>query len=160
MTRLPKYERVVSTLTWVGLCGLIIMVTITVANVVGRIFGFPVPGTLEMIEFLGAITISAVLAYTTVMEGHVAVDLVVGRFPVKAQRAVGFLSGIIGSLMMLLIGYKTVIIGMRAWADGGKSDILKIPSTPILFFVALCFLITAMGFFVTGVRSLLGDDRK
>ena len=157
---MPRFERIVNVLTWIGISAIIIMVLITVMNVVGRMFGLPMPGAFELIVILGAVSISGMLTYTTILKRHIVVDLVVSRLPIKTRRIADLISGIISSLIMFLIAYQTVVIGVRDWGEGVKSDILKVPLSPILYFVALCFLINGIAFLQTGIKSLFGDARK
>ncbi|GAH76190.1 unnamed protein product, partial [marine sediment metagenome] len=64
-------------IVWLGLSGVIAIMLLVVANVIGRIFDTPVEGTFEVVELLGGVAIASVLAYTTIMKHHISVKLVV-----------------------------------------------------------------------------------
>jgi len=63
---------------------LIVMVLLTCANIVFRMFWVPVSGTYELMGFAGAMLTAFALAYTQIKKGHIAVDVLVNVFQPKS----------------------------------------------------------------------------
>ena len=61
------------------------MMLLTCADVVLRFWGKPIPGTYELIGFLGAFTIAFAMAYTSVERSHIAVEILMERLPGRLQ---------------------------------------------------------------------------
>jgi len=53
-------------LNWIAAGAIIVMMLLTTADVILRIFRHPIPGTYEIVGLLGAVVVSFSLAYTTV----------------------------------------------------------------------------------------------
>ncbi len=134
-------------------CFLILLMLITAADVVARdIFNHPVPGTVELSQYLLAVFILLGFAYTQQMKAHVAVSLFTSRLPHHAQ----LILNIISTLFCLFISY---IIAWQGWAVGiGEktvSDMLRVPQYPFR-------LLVAVAAFLMGLELLidLGDSLK
>ena len=67
-------------LLWIAGLFLTAMITITGANIVLRLFWFPLRGTFELMGYFGAVVTAFALGYTQIKRGHIAVDIVVLRF--------------------------------------------------------------------------------
>jgi len=59
----------------------IIMMLLTCADILLRLLRHPIPGTYEMVGFLGTVIISFSLAYTSIEKGHIAVEILVEKLP-------------------------------------------------------------------------------
>jgi len=58
----------------VAVAALVAMMVLTLADVVLRAFGWPIPGTYELVGILGAVIIGFSIPYTTMARGHVIMD--------------------------------------------------------------------------------------
>ncbi len=90
MKALEGFQKGVHRVTYavcaVGMFLAIPLMLITTFDVLGRaIFNKPLPGTLELSEYMLSIIILLGAAYTQQVKGHVAVDFLTSRFPVKGQ---------------------------------------------------------------------------
>jgi len=52
---------------------------LTFVDVVGRKFGHPIFGSVEIVGFLAIITIAAALPYTHKIDGHVGVESILNK---------------------------------------------------------------------------------
>ena len=65
---------------------LIILMLLVVVNIVLRVvFGSPILGTYEITGFLFAIVISLAIGYCSFQDGHIKVEFLAERFPLKLQ---------------------------------------------------------------------------
>ena len=65
---------------------IVLMMLLTCADIVLRFMRRPIPGTYELVCFLGAVAVAFAMAHTTAQKGHVAVSLIVSLLP---QRLLG-----------------------------------------------------------------------
>jgi len=133
----------------VGACFLIPLMIITAGDVVGRdAFGHPIPGTVELSQYLLAVFILLGLAYAQQAKAHVSVSVVTSRLP----RHVQHILSIVATLLCLSIALMLV---WQGWAIGIEertvSDMLRVPQYPFRLMVAvaaflLCLeLVTDLG---------------
>ena len=124
----------------------IAMMLLSVTDVVLRIFGKPVPGTYELVGFLGTIVVSFALAFTSMEKGHIAVELLVQRLPQRAQLAIESFANFIGALLFGVIAYQAVLYALDLKKSGEVSSTLQMPAYPFIYGIAagcalLCLLL-------------------
>jgi len=134
-------------------CFLILLMLITAADVVARdIFNHPVPGTVELSQYLLAVFILLGFAYTQQVKAHVAVSLFTSRLPHHGQ----LILNIISTLFCLFISY---IIAWQGWVVGiGEktvSDMLRVPQFPFRLLVAVAAFLLCLELLID-----LGDSLK
>ncbi len=124
----------------------IAMMLLSVTDVVLRIFGKPVPGTYELVGFLGTIVVSFALAFTSMEKGHIAVELLVQRLPQRAQLAIESFGNLIGALLFGVVAYQAVLYALDLKKSGEVSSTLQMPAYPFIYGIAagcalLCLLL-------------------
>jgi hypothetical protein len=77
--------KVAEVFNWVSAAAVAGMVVLTCMDIILRLFRHPIPGTYEMVGFLGAVFAAFALGYTSVNRGHIAVDFLVQKLPARAQ---------------------------------------------------------------------------
>lgn len=130
------------------LAGMIILCVmfVAVANIVGRFFGYPVPGYIDYMEqAVPAIAILGI-AYCQRVGGHIRMDIVVGALSGRALWIAEFL----GTLLMLLI---TAVLIYGSWDHAyrairlGDSTVdINLPTWPtkILFPILFSILLVRL----------------
>ena len=126
----------------------IAMMLLSTADVVLRIFGKPIPGTYELVGFLGTIVVSFALAFTSMEKGHIAVEILVERLPQRLQLAIEAFCNLMGALLFGVITYQAVLYALDFRKSGEVSLTLQMPVYPFLFGMAagfglLCLLLIA-----------------
>jgi len=114
---------------------LIPLMIITAVDVVGRdIFNHPIPGTVELSQYMLAIFILLGLAYAQQMKAHVAVSIFTSRLPHRAH----LILNIITTLLCLFI---SCVLVWQGWVVGIEertvSDMLRVPQYPFRLLVAI-----------------------
>jgi TRAP-type C4-dicarboxylate transport system permease small subunit len=114
---------------------LIPLMLITAIDVVGRdVFNHPIPGTVELSQYMLAVFILLGLAYTQQVKAHVAVSIFTSHLNEHAQ----LILNIITTLLCLFISY---ILVWQGWVVGIEektvSDMLRVPQYPFRLLVAL-----------------------
>ncbi|GAK58169.1 TRAP transporter, DctQ-like membrane protein [Candidatus Vecturithrix granuli] len=115
---------------------IVLMMSLTCADVILRLFRRPVPGTYEMVSFLGTIVVSFALAHTSAEKGHVAVSLIVRLFPAKVQTIIESMIAVLGMILFGLIAWQSLLYGLSCQRAGEVSLTLQIPFYPVIYGVA------------------------
>mgnify|MGYP001499300957 CR=1 FL=1 len=136
-----KLERWVQNTTkgisYIAGASVLIMMLLTCADVVLRLFAHPIPGTYELIGFLGALLISFSMAYTSVERSHIAVEIFVTRLPRRVQFAIeGFVS-LISVVLFGIIAWQSQVYAMDLKQSGEISLTLGIPVYPFVAGIAI-----------------------
>ena len=114
------------------------MMALTCVDVFLRyFFRKPIPGTYEIVSFLGAVAVSFAMAYTLAEKGHVAVSLIVQLFPKKLQGIFETTISVFGIILFALITWQSVLYGIDCQRAGEVSLTLQLPFYPIIYGVAL-----------------------
>jgi TRAP-type C4-dicarboxylate transport system permease small subunit len=108
---------------------------LTAADVVGRdLLGHPVPGTVELSQYLLAVFILMGLAYTQQVKGHVNVSILISRLPVSGQLFLKLISSVLGLALFSLLAWQGWVVGL---AERTVSDLLRVPQFPFRILVAV-----------------------
>ncbi len=120
-------------LYWIAGTAIIIMMILTCGDVILRFFRRPIPGTYELVCFLGAVAVAFAMAHTTVEKGHVAVSLVVRLFPARIQGIVESITSTFGFIFFALIAWQSVLYGHDLYTSGEVSLTLQLPFYPFVY---------------------------
>jgi TRAP-type C4-dicarboxylate transport system permease small subunit len=144
INRLDKYvANIANWLNWVAGAGLIAMLVLVVADIVGiKALASPVPGAIEVVAFLGVIVIGFAIAYTQVLHGHIRVDLIVMRLPPRVRVIIDILMIILGIAFFIFLAWRSLDYGQVLHASGEVSMTQRIPFYPFIYALAFCYLAT------------------
>ena len=121
------------------------MVLLVVADVVlRRAFNSPLPFSYELVEVMLVVAVFFAVAYTGTQRSHVGVDVLVSRFPPKAQAIINAVIWLISAGLFGFVGWWSVVYGMRIWDIGQETALLRIPYYPFVFVVALGSILLAL----------------
>jgi TRAP-type C4-dicarboxylate transport system permease small subunit len=126
----------------VGAFFLVLLMLITATDVLSRdVFNHPIPGTVELSEYMLAVFILLGLAYTQQVKAHVGVSIITSRLPHPAQL-------ILNIIIILISLFIFSILAWQGWAVGiGErtvSDMLRVPQYPFRLLVALAALFVCL----------------
>ena len=118
---------------WVAGLALVGLMLLTCADVIGRALNSPVPGTYEIVGFLGSLVTSFALAYTYVQGGHTAIEYVVERLPARTHNWVRAVTALVGAALFTLLAWRSFVYGTSLWQSGSVSLTEKIPFYPFVY---------------------------
>jgi TRAP-type C4-dicarboxylate transport system permease small subunit len=124
-------------LDMVAAIAVVAMMSLTCADVVLRMFRRPIPGSYEIVSFLGAVAVSFAMAHTSAERGHVYVSLIVQLLSKRLQGIIETIISIFGIILFGLIAWQSVLYGMDCQRSGEVSLTLQVPFYPIIYGVAL-----------------------
>jgi TRAP-type C4-dicarboxylate transport system permease small subunit len=87
---------------------------LTAADVLGRdLLGRPVPGAVELSQYLLAVFILLGLAYTQQVKGHVNVSLLTSRLSVSGRLLLKLISSVLGLALFGLLTWQGWVVGLE-----------------------------------------------
>jgi TRAP-type C4-dicarboxylate transport system permease small subunit len=126
------------------------------ADIVGRLFGHPVPGTYEIVSLAGGLIVGLALPATSMAKGHISMDLLTAKLPAKSNFLLAVITRSMGIGIFLLAGYGTIRMGVRLRVSGEVTAVLAFPFYYVAYAVGGAFLIQTLVLF----SELLGTIQK
>ncbi|MCU0575733.1 MAG: TRAP transporter small permease [Desulfobacterota bacterium] len=151
-------SRLSEKMNWIGAATLVFMMLLTVADVFGRLFGSPIPGTFEIIGFTGAAVIAFALPYTSVMKGHIAVDIVVERLPWLVRVIINAINALVSMVLFGVISWQCMKFAQSIRASKEVSLTLQMPVYPFVYGIAAGCALLSLVLFVEFIRQLRGAE--
>ncbi|MCX5812361.1 MAG: TRAP transporter small permease [Proteobacteria bacterium] len=139
MSLLEGFRRGVHKVTY-GVCifGMFLaipLMLITTFDVLSRgFFNKPIPGTLELSEYMLAIIILLGAAYTQQVQGHVAVDFLTSKFSLRGQKICKIITDFAS---LFIIAVLTIYGYSEGIHETTVSDQLRVPQWPFKLLVAV-----------------------
>ena len=128
---------------WVAAAAVAGMMVLTCMDIILRLFRHPIPGTYEMVGFLGAVFAAFSLGYTSVNRGHIAVDFVVQKLPPRAQSLVDGVNALVCAVFFGFLTRQSLVYAGDLKTHGEVSMTLQMPVYPFVYGIAAgCFLLT------------------
>lgn len=122
----------------IGATVLAMMMFLTALDVVLRyIFNRPLSGAFELVEYMMAIFIPFSIAYCAYQKGHVAVELIMERFPQKVQILFSIATTLVTVLFALAMTWQNILNIRDIFASQLTSAVLLIPTYPFVAPVAI-----------------------
>jgi len=129
---------------WVAGAAIVSMMLLTCADIVLRLFRMPIPGTYELVCFMGAVAVAFAMAHTSNENGHVAVSLVVRLFPNRVQGAIEIITNTFVLILFILIAWRSVLYAESLRITGEVSLTLKLPFYPFIYGIAFSAAIVCL----------------
>ena len=133
-----------SRLYWVAGSAIVAMMLLTCTDVVLRYFRKPIPGTYELVCFLGAVAVAFAMAHTSVEKGHVAVSFVVSLLPQRIQGLIESITTSFGLIFFVLIAWQSVIYANDLRLSGEVSLTLELPFYPFVYGISFSAAIVCL----------------
>ena len=138
MKRIDRYVgKLASLFNGIAAAAVVGMMTLTCLDVLLRFFRHPIPGTYEIVGMLSAVFVSFSLARTSVDQGHIAVDFLVQRLPLRLQHAIEAVNTGICALLFTVVCRQCVSYAQDLKSSGEVSMTLQMPIHPFVFGIAV-----------------------
>jgi TRAP-type C4-dicarboxylate transport system permease small subunit len=158
MTMERWIQRTARGFNWVAAGAVTAMMLVTVADVILRLFRQPITGTYEIVGLLGAVFASFSLAQTSMEKGHIAVDVLIQKLPVRLQAAADVINHLICLILFSTITWQCIGYARDLKAYGEVSMTLQVPIYPFIYGIAvgcgmLC-VVLALNLIQSAARSI------
>ncbi len=124
-------------LAFVAGFSLISMMLVTVGEMVFRMFGKPMAGTIEIIGWLAAVTTAFALGYTQIHEGHVSIDLFTRRFAPQSRAMVNMLVYLTSTALFVIVTWHVFSHAGVLKQTGSLSETMQVIVYPWVYLVSL-----------------------
>lgn len=146
--KISRFEECVTRLSRVldqlaGWC-LVAMMSLTVADVILRVFRRPILGTYEIVGLMGAIVIAFAMPHTTLQRGHVAVDVLVIHLSSMTRVVIALITRILSIILFTLIAWECIRYGNDLLACGEVSMTLRLPCYPVLYGISFAAIVVCL----------------
>lgn len=123
---------------------LVFIVLLVVTNIILRPFGKAIMGAYDLVIVLTPVAISLSIAYCAVKDGHVAVGMLVERFPKRVQKIIDFITGSIVIVTLLIATWYVVQHADKMRQNQEVTTTILIPYAPFILLIALGIGMTAL----------------
>lgn len=162
MISFVRFEKLVvqvaGKMNWIAAAALLFMMMLTVADVFGRLFKSPIPGTFEIVGFTGGTVIAFALAFTSVEKGHIAVDILVMKLPWLARVIINAVNALVALALFALIAWQSVEFALDMKKSAEVSPTLQMPVYPFVYGIAAGCALLCIVLFVEFIRQLRGAE--
>ncbi len=134
------------------------MMLLTTADVVLRFFRCPIPGTYEIVGFLGAVMISFSLAATSINRGHIAVDFLIKKFPPRITGFIDRINTVVCAIMFVLLTRYLLLYAADARRVGEVSMTLQVPVYPFIYGIAAGCMVLCAVFILQIIRPFAESE--
>jgi TRAP-type C4-dicarboxylate transport system permease small subunit len=139
---------------------LTLMICLTALDVVLRNFGYPITGSMEIIQYGGAIVFGFSIPYATWHGAQVIVDLVFGKLSRKQKKIFSVLTRVIGIALFLFIAVNFYLYGIDVKRTGELTASFRIPYYPFCFALSFSFLFQSFTIFCDLLTKVRGEGNE
>ena len=132
------------------------MMLLTCVDVVGRAFGHPIFGSVEIVGFMATLAVVMAMPYTHQVQGHIGVEILVRLFSEKTQTLIDICTGIISLILFAIVTWRMTLYANTMKASGEVSMSLEFPEHVVIYVTALCLLT----FTLVILRDIINNVRK
>ena len=116
---------------YIGSIGLLAEMIIVFISAIMRNLGLVFPGSIEVVETIIVVVVSAALVMTTLAASHATVKLVIDRVGGKTKYFLHYLIHLLGALFWLLMAIASFWILTDTWGDEERTMLISIPLAPL-----------------------------
>lgn len=158
--RVERVKSFANFINWVAAASIFGMMLLTTADVVLRYFRHPIPGTYEIVGFLGSMAVGFALASTSVNRGHVAVSILFQRLSPKAQSFVESFNSLVAAVFFGLLTWQCGALAEDLRRAGEVSMTVEMPFYPFVYGISAGCAILVMTLVVDFLNALRAFMRR
>ena len=137
-----------------GLWCLVGMMLLTCVDVVGRKFGHPIFGSVELVGFMATLAVAFALPYTHQAGAHIGVEVLVQLLPEKTQILVELCTHVVSMVLFAIVTWQMALYAETIRKSGTVSMSLELPEYLVIYLVAICFLLFSLTIFMDVVKHI------
>jgi TRAP-type transport system small permease protein len=156
--RIQKFNYIVAI---VGATLVFLTMFITTIDVVGRFFGSPFQGTMEISELALAVMVFLGWGYVQAEKGHIYIDILFNILPKGTRKIVEVINPLFGIALMCLVAWKSVGYTMDSKVSLMRTDNLSIPIWPfhfMMFVGAITFCLQLIFDLIDALKNVGEND--
>ncbi len=146
-------------MSMVGAFVLLGIMALTCVDVAGRYFGYPVPGTYDLVGIAGGAVLALGIAMSHVTGMKINMDSLYKR-PAILQRIVNGLVSILSVGTLALISWRCFKLGYDLCRRGRVSDTIQVPLYPFLYLAGIGMSLYCIVLLVEALSPAKEQDTK
>ena len=128
-------HRLIHMVCVLGMVLILPLILMTTADVLSRSFlNKPLPGVVELSEYMLALIILLGTAYTQKVKGHVHVDFLTSHMGARTQSILSMVTTLLCLAIVTVVVWQGYVLGLE---ETSVSDMLRIPRAPFKFLVGI-----------------------
>ena len=136
---------------------LMLLALMTVVSVVGRkVFDQPVPGDVEITQYVIAVAISTFFPYCLFTGGNLIVDFFTAKASERTRRRLDAIGALTLAFAMCLFAWRTVVGTISAKNSGETSMVISMPLWWTYALMAPCFMLATLAALALAAKILRG----
>ena len=140
---------------------LFVMMGLSMVDVFLRyVFNQPVPGGMELSEYMMVILIAFSLPYTGLIKRHITVDLIISRFSPRVQAIVNSITTMASLCFFSVVTWQSGLYVKATVHSGWKSPMLGIPTFPFVGVVTISCGMLCLVFLADLLKSVYEAIKK
>ena len=146
---------------WIGMAGLLLMMSITIIDVVGqKLFLLPILGAIDIVMLFQIVAIAFAVSMTLIIGRHVRVEFFVAKLPRRAQAVINSIVFLLGLGLFILIIWRLCVLGYSFQTTGEYSATARIPYYPFAYGIALASIPVCLVLLREFLGSLTGVVKR
>ena len=133
-------------LFYAGSAGLLCVMFVEAAAVIGRHVGVPVMGALEIVQAAIVPAACAGMLIATLRHAHAAVHMLTERLPARTRQWIGRVGAVLAALLFAALCGGGAWLASEYWNSYEQSEVLHIPFRPLRALVAVTSAALAVAF--------------
>lgn len=144
---------------WISAAAVVFIMMLITCDVILRFFfRSPIPGTYEIVGFVGSVVIAFSLPYTTIQKGHIAVEFLAQRLPWLARVILNVVNSSAALVLFAVVSWESLSYAQGLKASGEVSATLQMPTYPFIYGVALGCAMLCVVLLVELIRQFKGAE--
>ena len=132
------------------------MMALTCADVIGRMFGYPILGAVELVMAMTTLAIGMGLPFTHRSRGHVGVEILIRLFSARTQTIIELCTSTLSFLLFAIVTWRMVVYARTLQNTGEETVNLALPLFIFIYALSFCLII----FTLTIFRDILANIQK
>jgi TRAP-type C4-dicarboxylate transport system permease small subunit len=116
----------------------------------------PIPGTYELVSFLGTVAAAFALAHTSIKGGHVSVSLMTRLLPERVRNTIRIITNSLALVFFGLLSWRSILYAEELRLCGEVSMTLQLPYYPFIYGVSFASFVMC----VVLINYLMNDIKK
>jgi len=160
-----RFERYVTALSdwlaWIGFAGLLLMMIITCADVIGsKLFLRPVFGAIDIVILSQQVAMAFAVSATLIYGRHVQVEFFMNFLPARVRALTDTIVYLLCFALFAVIIWRLIIYGYMLQTGAETSSTARIPLYPFAYGIAFACVPICLALILNVLKSILTVVRK
>ena len=150
------FRRLILGLAFAAGGAVLLMMTVTVADVVLRVFGLGISGAYDLVRALGAVAVAFGLPYLTAVKGHIAIEFFYHKCGTPGRIVLDTLIRLVSLVIFSVLAVHTLRYGLGMIETGEVFPTLGLP----LFWIPLLISFSSALMIIVFIYHLLHPGKE